>query len=349
MAGPAPAVARTRSAVTASCADLPDGGLVLVACSGGADSLALAAATAFAVRAHGPLALRAGAVVVDHRMQPDSAAVAERAAAQCRTLGLDPVLVRTVTVDGPGGPEAAARDARYTALRAVAEEVGAAAVLLGHTRDDQAEGVLLGLARGSGGRSLSGMAPVRGLWRRPLLDLPRSDTEAACAAQGLDPWHDPTNAPAPDDLGAPLRSRVRTRVLPVLERELGPGVPAALARTAAALREDTDALDQLADLLAGQVIDPDGRVRIEPLAGQPAALRRRVLRIAVLRAGVPAAALTRTHLLAVDALLTDWHGQGAIPLPGRVEVVRACGSLALHQPPRPVTPDSPHQQGEPQR
>lgn len=331
MPGPDPAVARTRTAVAAACADLPPGGLVLVACSGGADSLALAAATAFTVRGHGPYALRAGAVLIDHGLQQDSAEVAARAAAQCRDLGLDPVLIRRVEVGRHGGPESAARDARYAALTEVATETGAVAVLLGHTRDDQAEGVLLGLARGSGARSLSGMAPVRGLWRRPLLDLPRADTEAACAAQGMAPWHDPTNTPGPDDDG-PLRSRVRTRVLPVLEGELGPGVSAALARTAEALREDADALDALAeDLSAGAVhVDADEvRVEIAALDGTPAALRRRVLRRAVLLAGAPAAALTRAHLLAVDALLTDWHGQGPVHLPGRVAVGRGYGSLFL--------------------
>lgn len=367
MPGPDPAVARTRSAVTAACTDLPDGALVLVACSGGADSLALAAATAFAVRAHGPLTLRAGAVVVDHGMQPGSDLVARGAAERCRGLGLDPVLVRRVDVDGAGGPEAAARDARYAALADVAEETGAVAVLLGHTRDDQAEGVLLGLARGSGARSLSGMAEVRGRWRRPLLGLSRADTEAACAAQGIEPWQDPTNTPDPDDADAPLRSRVRSRVLPVLERELGPGVAAALARTAAGLREDADTLDEMARDLAERVVhgpdvdrswDHPGvgvpliEVDVSPTEAAPVALRRRVLRTAALRAGVPAAALTRTHLLAVDALLTDWHGQGPVHLPGQVEVTRACGRLALRG--RTATSaaaesDVQHQQGESQR
>lgn len=304
---------------------------MLVACSGGADSLAVAAATAFTVREHGPFALRAGAVLIDHGLQPDSAQVTARAAAQCRELGLDPVLTRRVDVGRDGGPESAARDARYAALAEVAAETGAVAVLLGHTRDDQAEGVLLGLARGSGARSLAGMTSVRGLWRRPLLDLPRADTEAACAAQGITPWHDPTNTPGPQDDG-PLRSRVRTRVLPVLERELGPGVSAALARTADALREDADALDALADdMCLGAVTEHDGEVLVDiaGLDGVPAALRRRVLRRAALLAGAPAAALTRAHLLAVDALLTDWHGQGPVHLPGRVAVGRGYGSLFL--------------------
>ncbi|MEN1976940.1 tRNA lysidine(34) synthetase TilS, partial [Cellulomonas olei] len=247
MAGPHPAVAATRSAVAASVADLPDGARVLVACSGGPDSLALAAATAFVATAGGRGRLRAGAVVVDHGLQPGSADVASRAAAACRRLGLDPVEVVAVDVTGPGGPEAAARAARTGALESAAGRLGAAAVLLGHTRDDQAEGVLLGLARGSGARSLAGMAPVRGLLRRPLLAVTRAQTVAACAALGLDPWHDPTNAGAAP--GDPRRSRVRAHVMPVLERELGPGVAAALARSAELLREDADALDALAAAL----------------------------------------------------------------------------------------------------
>ena len=199
--------------------DLAPGDLVLVACSGGADSLALAAATAFVASRDG---LRAGAVVVDHGLQDGSAPVAAVAAQQCRALGLEPVEVRRARVQGPGGLEAAARHARYAVLDDVAHQAGAAAVLLGHTLDDQAESVILGLARGSGARSLAGMAAVRGTYRRPFLSLRRSDTEDVCTANGLTWWTDPTNgalapggavaspsggADRPD--GLPLRSQVR--------------------------------------------------------------------------------------------------------------------------------------------
>lgn len=358
MAGPHPAVAAVRGAVAAALADLPDGARVLVACSGGPDSLALAAGAAFvaASRARrGAPGPRVGAVVVDHGLQPGSADVAGRAARDCRALGLDPVEVVAVDATGPGGPEAAARDARYAALDAAAVRHGAAAVLLGHTRDDQAEGVLLGLARGSGARSLAGMPAVRGMLRRPLLGLSRAETVAACAALGLDPWHDPTNTPAVGDAGAPARSRVRARVLPVLEEELGPGVAAALARSADLLREDADALDALAaDLLARAVAaarapaptgpadarDPVGDAADDApgpvvlldtgvLAAAPAALRHRALRAAAVRAGAPAGSVTRAHVAAVAALVTDWRGQGPVHLPGRVAASRACGRLAL--------------------
>ena len=211
-------------------------GLVLVALSGGPDSLALAAATAFEARG------RAGAVIVDHGLQDGSAATAERAAEQARALGLDPVRVVRVQVGTDGGPEAAARTARYEALDAVAGELGAAAVLLGHTLDDQAETVLLGLARGSGAASLQGMAPEAGLYRRPLLGIRRQTTVQACADAGLEPWDDPQNA----DPGF-TRVRVRQTVMPLLETELGPGVAEALARTAEQLREDSEALDAFAD------------------------------------------------------------------------------------------------------
>lgn len=358
MTGPAPEVAALRSAVTAATADLPDGALVLVACSGGPDSLALAASTAFvarrSTRASGrgsavPL-LVAGAVVVDHGLQPGSAQVAAAAASACRALGLDPVEVVRVHVATSGGPEAAARDARYAALDETAHRLGAAAVLLGHTLDDQAEQVLLGLARGAGGRSLAGMAARRGLLRRPLLGLRRTDTLAACAALGLEPWHDPTNVPVEHAAG-PLRSRVRARVLPVLEAELGPGVAEALARTADQLREDADALDALAsDLLAASLVvdeapadaaaDASGgapgpgrahgtvRLDVEVLAAAAPALRRRALRAAAIRAGAPAGSVHRSHVLALDALLTHWHGQGPLDLPG-IRAVRAYGRLIL--------------------
>ncbi|MEE6294508.1 tRNA lysidine(34) synthetase TilS [Georgenia wangjunii] len=255
MTGPAPAVAAARSAVRAALRDLPAGALVLVACSGGADSLALAAATAFVAPRAG---LRAGSVTVDHGLRPGSGAEASATAQACGRLGLAPALVREVVVPpvGAGGPEAAARTVRYAALSAAAEELGAAAVLLGHTLDDQAETVLLGLARGSGARSLAGMAPRRDLLRRPLLGLRRGETEAVCRTLGLDHVEDPSNsADGPwraADGSALRRAAVRERVLPALAAALGPGVPEALARTADQLRADADLLDALAGRLLAE-------------------------------------------------------------------------------------------------
>lgn len=319
-----PAVARVRQAVREALGDLPHDTTVLVACSGGADSLALAAATAFEAP---KLGLRAGAVIVDHRLQADSAAVAERAADQCRDLGLGPVRVVPVDVGTDGGPEGAARTARYDALRAAADDLSADIVLLAHTRDDQAETVLLGLARGSGARSLAGMAPVAGLLRRPLLDLPRATTVAACVAGGLKPWHDPHN-----DDPAYGRVRVRREVLPVLEESLGPGVAEALARSAGLLRADADALDALAADLAETAVQHHGdevRCDLGMLAEEPAALRGRVLRQAALEAGCRPNDLTAAHVAAVDELVTDWHGQRWIDLPQAVRAVRRPGVIVL--------------------
>ncbi len=296
-------------------ADLPAASLALVAVSGGADSLALAAGAAFVAPSSG---WRAGAVVVDHGLQPGSAEVADRAATTCRDLGLDPVLVVNAEVGTGGGPEDAARTARYTALTRAADDVGATAVLLGHTRDDQAESVLLALARGSGTRSLAGMAAVRDRWRRPLLALPRTTTRAACDALGLTPWDDPHNAD-------PRFTRVRARaLLPVLEAELGPGVVAGLARTAALARDDADALDALAaaahDRLGGADLAVADLLTLAP------AVRRRVLRRA---AGRP---LTSTQVAAVDALVTDWHGQGPVSLAGGGCIAREGDRLVARDP-----------------
>jgi len=170
--GPGAAVAEVRHAVRTCLSDLTAGDLVLVACSGGADSLALAAAAAFVAPR---LGLRAGGVTVDHGLQPGSAERAGEVTALLSALGLDPAQSRAVTVPASAaGPEAAARQARYAALDEAAHEHDAVAVLLGHTLDDQAETVLLGLARGSGGRSLAGMPARRGQYRRPLLALRRT-------------------------------------------------------------------------------------------------------------------------------------------------------------------------------
>ena len=295
--------------------------LVLVALSGGPDSLALASAVAF----EGPRAgLRTGAVIVDHRLQDGSDAVAERARQQAETLGLGVVRVVRVTVpsDSGAGPEAAARAARYDVLSSVARELGADAVLLGHTLDDQAETVLLGLARGSGGGSLQGMAPAAGLYRRPLLGIRRATTVQACADEGLEPWADPHN-----DDPAYTRVRVRRDVLPVLEAELGPGVAEALARTAEQLREDEEAfatmIDEVAEELA-EFVDGGIAVAVGALAANPAALRQRIIRFVVQSEfGV---SLSRAHTLEIARLVTDWHGQGPVDVPG-IEVARAGGRI----------------------
>ncbi|MDF2090818.1 tRNA lysidine(34) synthetase TilS [Knoellia sp. 3-2P3] len=319
MTGPHPVVAAVRLAVRSLLCDLDPGSTVLVACSGGADSLALASAVAFEAP---KLAVRAGAVVVDHGLQAGSADIARRASQQCRALGLDPVEVVPVSVDpGVGGPEAAARSARYAALDEAAGRLGAELVLLGHTRDDQAEQVLLGLARGSGARSLSGMPARRGRYARPLLHLSRAQTAAACAASGLEAWEDPHNAD-------PAYARVRARsVMPALEAALGPGVAAALARTADRLREDADHLDALAGAAATAL--GEGPFAVSDLHAVPRAVRTRAWRLLLVAAGAPAGQLAFSHVEACDALLTRWHGQGPISVPGPVAVTRSGGRVSI--------------------
>jgi tRNA(Ile)-lysidine synthase len=261
-------------------------------------------------------------MVVDHGLQAGSADIAARARDQLRGLGISDVVISRVNVDpGRDGPEAGARQARYAALAAEAD-TRHATIWLAHTMDDQAETVLLGLARGSGSRSLSAMAARSGRLVRPLLGLRRSVTEHACAELGLQPWHDPQNA---DRRFA--RVRVRSTVLPTVEAELGPGVVEALARTAALLRDDADLLDELA-----AAADPGTDVLdCASLLGLPPALRTRVLRRWLLRHG--AEEVTMTHLAAVDSLLTAWRGQGPADLPG-VRVTRQDGSVRAEVPAR---------------
>jgi tRNA(Ile)-lysidine synthase len=287
MTGPPPATAAVRLAVRRSLADVD--GPVRAAVSGGADSLALAAALAFERPG-------SGALVVDHGLQSGSDEVAAKAAAQCAGLGLD-----TRVLTGRSAPgEAAARALRYALL----DEAGGT-VLLGHTRDDQAETVLLALVRGSGARALSGMAPVRGRYRRPLLDLSRATTRQACHEAGLDPWEDPHNTD-------PSYLRVKARRL--LE---GLDLTDGLARSARLLREDADALDALA------APDPD----VRRLGQLPAALRARSLKLwAEQECGH---AVTSAHVDALRALVEDWHGQGSVALPGGGRVSRTAGRLAF--------------------
>jgi tRNA(Ile)-lysidine synthase len=330
--GPDPAVAQVRLAVRKALATLagPAGGAtrprVLVACSGGPDSLALAAATAAEVPRAG---LTAGGVTVDHQLQPGSAAQAARVAAAMTGMGLDPVLTETVTAGGPGGPEAAARVARYAALDSAADRLGAVAVLLGHTLDDQAETVLLGLARGSGARSLAGMAPVSGRYLRPLLGVRRAVTEAACAAEGLAAWADPHNQDP-----AYTRVRIREQALPALAEALGPGVAEALARTADQLRADNEVLDQLAVTQKERLTDAGGGLDAAGLAALPEALRTRVLHQAAAEAGCPRGALSARHVASLAGLVTGWHGQRWADLPGGIRGARRYGKLLFTAPAR---------------
>jgi tRNA(Ile)-lysidine synthase len=310
-----PAVAATRVAVRTALADIDAGDLVLVAVSGGADSLALAAAVAHEAPRCG---LRAGAVTVDHALQAGSAERAGDVARCCSELGLDPVEIVTVSVGAAGGPEAAARDARYAALETVAARRTASVVLLGHTLDDQAETVLLGLARGSGARSLAGMPARRGRLLRPFLDIRRETTSAACRALDLTPWADPHNRDP-----AYARSRVRAVAIPALEAALGPGVAEALARSASLLRDDADALDAWAERESAAPLD------VERLAALPAAVRTRVLRRAALAAGANPGELAVGHVRDIERLVISWRGQGPVSLPGGLVAIRSYDRLSF--------------------
>jgi tRNA(Ile)-lysidine synthase len=297
----------------------------LVACSGGPDSIALAATAAW-VAQHTGIAM--GAVVVDHGVQSDSAQVAQVAADACRTFGLDPVIVERVHVGHDGGFEAAARSARYAGLERVAIEVDADAVLLGHTQHDQAETVLLRLLRGSGARSLAAMRPITGLWRRPFLAVSRHQVHAVAEEiamrTGVRIWRDPHNTD-------PAFARIQVRHL--LEQwPTGETAIAGLARSAALLADDADALDAQAAVLAETLIEDDS-IAVQALADLPRALRTRIVRIFLHRSGCPEGSVEFDHVRAVEALITSWHGQGAVALPGGVSAFRAYERLrASHQP-----------------
>ena len=322
-----PSIAAVRRPVRATLEQLEPGDKVIVACSGGADSLALASAAVF--EGH-KLGLHIIGATVDHGMQEGSDAQASKVIAQLAEMGVDETVTATVEVKADGeGPEAAARQARYAVLDQLAERLDASVILLGHTRDDQAETVLLGLTRGSGARSLSGMRAAFDRYRRPLLGTTRTDTETACQIEGLDVWQDPHNRDF-----AYTRARIRHRVLPTLEEDLGPGVTEALARTAEQLREDADFIDDIAESMHREL---GGTLPVETLAQYPAAVRTRVLRIAALAAGSPPAELTRDHVKAVDELITGWRGQRWIDLPGHIRARRTNSSIVFESGPFPTS------------
>jgi tRNA(Ile)-lysidine synthase len=266
--------------------------------------------------------IRTIAVIIDHALQANSADVAQNTKIELGKIGYTNIEVKRIKVEVTDGVEASARRARYAALNEIADSVKASAIFLGHTKDDQAETVLLGLARGSGTRSLSGMAERIDRYRRPLLSITRQQTEAACKEVGIKFWNDPHNQSMEY-----TRVRVREKVLPLMEAEIGPGISDALTRSAKLLRDDADALDLWADEVFDE-IDPN-ELDIEMLASLPRAIRSRVIRKAIYLAGAPSGSLSAEHIEPVEALVTDWKGQGPVSLPGGVTVSRISGRLSL--------------------
>lgn len=293
---------------------------IVTACSGGADSLALAFAARYVASRRD---LKYAAAIIDHGLQQGSADIAARVRDQLDRLGYHDVIITAVRVDqsAAAGLEAAAREARYRALDTEAR-ARSATLMLGHTLDDQAETVLLGLARGSGSRSLAGMASRAGHFVRPFLGIRRATTEQVCAELGLNPWQDPHNADRRF-----TRVRVRETVLPTLEAELGPGVAEALARTAELVRDDNELLDRLAtEASRFEGMGGTDTLDCAALQAQPPALRRRIIRLWLLTHGL--GDLSLRHISAVESLVIDWHGQKAIQIPGAT-VTRTAGRLRV--------------------
>ena len=292
-------------------------GTILVGVSGGADSMALVIATKLEARERLVIP-----VVIDHGLQEGSTQIASEVVEKLKKLSFATIENIRVKVEITDGLEASARRARYAAFGSIAAKHNSYHFFLGHTENDLAESVLLGLARGSGTRSLSGIAEVNGIFIRPFLTVTRTTTEEVCKEHLVEPWQDPHNS----DLQF-ARVRVRKDILPMMERDLGPGISASLARSSRILREDADALDDLAE----NFIKTHDALDIEELGQLPKALRIRVLRALIYEAGTPPGMLTYDHIVPVEALITAWHGQGATSLPGGVKVERISGRLSLLQ------------------
>jgi tRNA(Ile)-lysidine synthase len=303
-----------RSAVRPLLEKLEAGDSFLVAVSGGADSLALAKALYLEAQL---LALNPIAITIDHQLQENSHLQAAKVSAQLKEIGYGEVITKKVVVALDSGLENGARDARYAAIAESVEATKAVKVFLGHTYNDQAETVLLGLARGSGARSLSGMAIENGIYLRPLLAISRAETEAACKEWSLDFWNDPHNLNTEF-----TRVKVRREVIPYLEEHLDPGISRALVRTAALLRDDADALDLWAEAEATDL-------ECDRLAALPKAIRTRIIRQAAFAAGATPGKLTYEQVGAIDALICAWKGQGQVSLAGGVKVERISGRLSL--------------------
>ncbi|MFD0705454.1 tRNA lysidine(34) synthetase TilS [Alloscardovia venturai] len=272
---------------------------VLVACSGGRDSLALVAATCAAY--HGELGshgstgdVRVGAVIVNHQLQENSAEVAARAREQCTRVGCDFVRVIDVDVERTrAGLEADARNARYQALIHVAQEENARCILVAHTSDDVAETMLIQLLRNPRFEALTGMdtfTQFDGISLvRPFLELTREDTTAACHELNLEYWDDPTNGDGvprseklPQDF--PLRSKLRHDVIPELSRVVGRDIRKLLAQSAQRNREDMDIIENAVDEAFSAIIrvkNGQYEVKIRPLVKFTTAIQRRVIARAI--------------------------------------------------------------------
>lgn len=298
-------------------------GLLGVACSGGADSMALLDAAIDVAGAANVVAL-----TIDHGLQPETAAVCEAVARWTRTRGAAAVVERVLI---ESRAEAAAREARYAALDRLADELGCAAVLVAHTRRDQAETVLMRILRGTGPAGLAGIPARRDRYVRPLLAVDRADIDAYVAARALPVWADPMNTDR-----AYLRTRVRTDLLPRL-REENPQLDAALVRLAGSASEWLEVIDALATPFATFPIN------CTVLRGQPAAIRKRAVSLALESLGIEHDA---THLDALDhVVLADARGEVGIDLPG-ARVIRRYDAIVLAEDamvPTLVAPDGPYE------
>jgi tRNA(Ile)-lysidine synthase len=321
MSAKTPALLELRHALRFWLEKLEPNSKVCVGVSGGADSLALALA---AMLEASTLGINVVAVVVDHGLQENSSDIAAQAEKTLEKIGYQDIFIGKANVILTDGLEASARRARYKVFNQALETFGAKEFLLGHTKNDQAEGVLLGLARGSGTKSLSGMEEVSGPFIRPFLSVDRATTEEACNEAGIEFWADPHNTNI--DFA---RVRVREIILPLIEKEIGPGIVGALSRSAKILRQDSSALDQWAEKIFTELDPLD--IEISALEALPIAIRSRVLRLAIYAAGAPSGSISAAHLEPIEALFSDWRGQGHTSLPGGVKVGRISGRLSLSQ------------------
>ena len=293
------------------------GETILFGCSGGTDSMALAAA--LLKESNNSKIIP---VVVDHGLQSNSAEIAAQTVAKLKELRYSEIVTARANVEVTDGLEASARRARYLIFKQFIDSYQPKYFMLAHTLNDQAESVLLGLARGSGARSLSGMATVNNIFVRPLLKNTRAQTAAACIEAGIKVWDDPHNL---DERFA--RVKVRRNLLPIFEENLGPGITEALARTADLLRDDADALDDFANQYFSQA--DASNLDVAELERLPKAIRTRVLRLAIYKAGAPSGMLSADHIASAEALISDWHGQKEVSLPGNVKLSRISGRITL--------------------
>lgn len=302
-----------RNAIKNALKGLPASSPVGFGCSGGADSLALLFALSTLYRKE--KANLVHVIIVDHQLQEITAEISQKTADLAESLGFNAHILPVEIISTREGMESDARKARYEAFETAIEEYNLEAFLIGHTKTDQAEQVFLGMLRGSGTRSLSGIPQKRGVFMRPFLnELSREDTQKVCEENNYEYWCDPHND------STEYRRVIARKMIKEVQKETGQSIVDPLVRTAQISAEDADALDFYTDIALNNI--EQNEWAITELEKTPIAIRKRVYRKKMLQLGALSDKIGFGIVNRIEELVSQWSGQKEIHLSQGVRVKR---------------------------